>query len=154
MAAAVPAISVISGIYGVYSGVQQSKAASKAASKEEAASRQQAALDERQYQEDASRMKVAADESLADSRARAAASGTSGAGSLDIFTGNEEDKFNREIDWLLNAGKSRGDLTVQRGKNSADVLREQGKNAMWGSIGQGASDIGAGWTGVTDWWNS
>ena len=164
MGQAAPAIAVVSGLYGVYSGIQQSKAASKAASKQEKLSRANAANIEAETREEARRVQKAGDEALAEGRAKAAASGTKGTGSQSVFLGAEEDELNREIDWLNTSGSNRADLATTAGKNAADVTREQGKNALYGSLFQGAgqvvggvSDWNTGYSGSTKanktWWN-
>ena len=150
MAAAVPAISVISGVYGIYSGMQQSKEASKAASKQEALARQNAANIESETREEARRVQKAGDEALAEGRAKAAASGTRGTGSQSVFLGSEEDELNREIDWLNRSGSNRADLAVTSGKNAADITRQQGKTAGLGSAFKGATQAAGG----VDNWNT
>jgi len=150
MGPAAPAMAVVSGIYGIYSGMQQSKEASKAASKQEALARTNAANIESETREEARRVQKAGDEALAEGRAKAAASGTRGTGSQNIFLGSEEDELNREIDWLNTAGGNRADLALKSGKNAADVTKQQGKTAGLGSAFKGATQAAGG----VDNWNT
>jgi len=151
MAAAVPAISVISGVYGIYSGMQQSKEASKAASKQEALARQNAANIESETREEARRVQKAGDEALAEGRAKAAASGTRGTGSQSVFLGSEEDELNRQIDWLNKSGSNQAALAAKSGANAADVTRYQGKTEGLGSAFKGATQAAG---GISDWWGA
>ena len=155
MGPAAGAISVISGVYGIYSGMQQSKEAGKAASEQEKRTRQQAALTEDQYREQASRDRKTADIALAENRARAAASGTEANGSMDIFNSAEKDRFNQEIDWLLKAGKSNVALGIDSGYAAADVTRSQGKAALGNALAGGFKQIGGGVDDLNtryNWW--
>ena len=155
MGPAAGAISVVSGIYGIYSGIQQSKEASKAAADTEEQSRREAAFIESQTRKEASRFRDAADEALADNRARAAASGTAAGGSQSIFGAREEDKFAQELDWLIKAGGSRADLAVERGSTAADVLESQGDTALWSGVTSGVGQIGGGVDDLNaryNWW--
>ncbi len=154
MGAASPAVAVISGIYGVYSGIKQSKAASAAASKQERIARDNASNSRAETQEEARRLQREGDKAEAKGRSRAAASGVTPDGSMDIFLGSEKDEFDREVDWLKTSGENRASIIERSGANEAAITKETGKTALANSflknglnVAQGASDWSSGYQG-------
>lgn len=145
MAGAAPILSVISGVYGIYSGMQQQKEAKAAADEQERIAQANAAREEAETMEEKRRMKEAAESETAKMRAKAAGSGGQVAGSsMDIFMGTQEDKFRKEIDWLVSSGKSRADIIRRGGALEGSITRNQGRAAFGDSLRGGLGSIGSG----------
>ena len=145
------AASIISGAYGIYSGVQQKKSAEAASKEQKQMAQRNAARTEAETMEQKRRAEQEASEQMARTRAKAGASGIKPLGSMDIFMGSEEDKFNREIDWLVKSGASKASLEKASGYSQARQTKSAGESAMYSSLGSGLGKIGS---GASDWWTA
>lgn len=147
-----PVISVIAGIYGIYSGMKQEDQAKKAAAQQEELARKNAANIEAEAMEEKRRTQEVADREQAKNRAKAAASGVAGGGSMDIFMGAEEDRWQRQMDWTLKSGQSRAGIARQGGYMDASATRAQGEQAKWSMIGSGAKSAIGGGQDLSTWY--
>jgi len=84
-------------------------------------------------------------------KARAAASGVSGGGSLDDYTGFIESTQQDEVAWMRSAGESRADQTLQDSllqasatKIGGEAQKREGVASAIGGIGAAAGILGGG----------
>ena len=155
MAQAAVILPLLSGAMSIYSGMQQKKSADAAADEQRRMGEKNAANIESETLEQKRRADQSADEQMAQSRAKAGASGVKTAGSsFDIFMGGEEDKYQSNIDWLLKSGQSQAELARGSASSSARTTESQGEAALYGGIGDSFSSLGTGYSAgkTKGWW--
>ena len=147
-------LAIVSGISSIRQGKQAEKDARAAAADTERMARENAAMIEAEAMEEKRRASQENDERAAMARAKAAASGTSteAGTSMDLFMGAQEEKFSKEMDWLMQSSKSRQKQAIQQGKYQAKSLRNQGRAAKYDYYSSGITSIGKGVIGGMDWW--
>lgn len=139
------AMSIFSGAMAIKGGMDAKSDAKRAAANQERMGRENAVMIEAEGKEQQRRAQIAQDKVAGEQRARANASGTTGAGSGSqaTFIADEEDKFQTEIDWLKKSTASQSRLSKTGASNAASVTRSQGDAAMWGGLSSGIGTIGS-----------
>lgn len=150
------AVSIVGGIQQIRAGKEAAKDAKAAAAEQERIARENAAADEAETMEEKRRAQIEFDEESALRRARASGSGidTDTESSMDIFMGAQEDKYNKEIDWMLQASKSRQRKILSEARYAAGVTRAQGKQAKYSGYSSGLTGIIGGIGAGSNWWGS
>ncbi len=109
----------------------------RAGQKAEAAAEENARRIKSETEEQARRQKQVGEAKTAEARARARASGTRGGGSQDLYIGEMESEFGRELDWLRASGASRASAARRQG----GIAKTQGTAQALGGL---ASAFGMG----------
>ena len=68
--------------------------------------------------------------------------------------GAQEDKYIKEMDWMMQASKSRQRKIMSEARYASGVTRAQGRQAKYSGLTQGLTGIIGGLGGMTDWWGS
>lgn len=130
-AAAIPLIlGAATAGYQYYQGQQAAEAAGDVASANAARAAAETA-------ESARRLKKQQEATLAEQRARAAASGIQTTGSQLDWLASEAAEAGRELDWLKKAGLSNVTLLTLQGKQAAAAASAAGTGAALGSLAGG-----------------
>ncbi len=129
---------IIGAVASIGGAIMQKKAADKAARRQEQLAREAARNKAMEAEEMARRAKLenAAEESRV--RARAAASGLTGAGSIGDYLMTQQEENKRQLDWIRTAGRSEADYIRQSGYYQADATRAQGTAALFSGASQAA----------------
>jgi len=136
---------VISGVGSVMSYKSQSAAASAqkdAARDAQRLAEMNAVASERETAQEAENLARQQGKEQAINRARAAATGMAGGGSLDMVMDEQKNIHGKEMSWLQQSGKSRadilrrqGDTAYKTGMAQASSLRSQAKGSLIGGAG-------------------
>ena len=140
-------------IHGQY---QAGKAADRQAGAEQDMARQEAAAIEAETAESVRRARDQAEKAEGTSRARAAGSGATLTGSLDISLESMSEEHTRQIDWMATAGASKARMAIMGGdmrSAASSAQASQFRAQMWGSAAKGVSSTytsgtSAGWWGA------
>lgn len=92
-------------------------------------------------EEQARRAKKGQEAKMGEARARARASGTAGGGSQELYMGEMESEFGRELDWLRASGAGRAE-SARRGGEIAQSQATAGAIGSMASMFGGAYDRG------------
>lgn len=139
MGPATPFIMVGLGAASIYQGIQADRAARNVAAQQEDLARQNAIAVEAEARESERRARIDQETAMAEGRARAAASGVTIDGSMDLFLTEQDRLFDMEIDWLRRAAQSQASIATRTGQIEAAATRAQGQQALWSGVTQGIS---------------
>lgn len=142
MASVLAGVSAIAGIVGLVGGITGKQQASAGASETERLGRENAMLIEAEGKEEERRATEENMQAQAQMRAMSASTGTTGEGSQQIYMTAEQEKFDKDIDWLRQSTSKKADLERRQAGITARSLKSQGKSGLWGSIGGAVGSIG------------
>lgn len=142
MASAISAVSAITGIVGLIGGITGKQGADAGAAQSEQLARENALMIEQEGREEERRATEENDSAQAEMRARSAASGVTEEGSHQIYMTSEQEKFDKDIDWLRKSTASKASLERRQGSVAASSLKSQGKSSLWGGIGSAVTGLG------------
>lgn len=117
-------------IYGAYEQYQSGKESRKIA-------QENAANILAESKESARRVKKDQEQILAETKARAAASGVQGGGTVDVYLSEMRKNFDLEQDWIKKSGESRASIALSGGKQQERMA----KVSAWGTITSGLGKL-------------
>lgn len=117
-------------IYGAYEQYQSGKEGRKIA-------QANAANILAESEESARRVKKDQEQILAETKARAAASGVQGGGTVDIYLSEMRKNFDLEQDWIKKSGESRSAIAKAGGAQQERMA----KVSAWGTISSGLGKL-------------
>lgn len=150
MGPATPFIMLGLGAVSIYQGIQANEQAQNIARQQEELARQNAIAVEAEARESERRARVEQAAAMGESRARAAASGVTAGGSLDLFMSEQDRLFEMEIDWLRKSAQSQSQIARMGGQVQSSITQTQGRQQMisgvTGGVRQGiTAGSDAGW---------
>ena len=149
-----PAISVASGLFGIFSSRKQAAAQRAVAAEQERLGRINAGLIERETMEESRRARRAQTRAVGQMHARSAASGIEYGGSNLLYIQDEQLEFEKQISWMMEAGASRAEMARLRGANEAALTRAGADATEAQGWAQAVGTIVRGGSGLYDWWGS
>ncbi len=120
-------IPAVSSLFGAVSNYNASKDIKALAVEQELMAEENAALEQRELDENLRRQRLQDVQTLGSATARAAASGQRVEGSLKNYLSFIDNEQGRQLDWLKEAGASRIRLNLQAARNQARATRLQAK---------------------------
>lgn len=143
MASVVAGISAVAGIVGILGAVTGKQGADQGAAQSEQLARENALMIEAEGREEERRATEENVSAQAEMRAKSAASGVTDEGSHQIYMTSEQEKFDKDIDWLRKSSTSRANLERKQGRAAARSMKSQGKAGLWGGIGSAVTGLGS-----------
>ena len=149
MSAAPAIIAGLTAVTGAFLQYQAGKRQEAAGKEAEKMAKKNAERERAETEEAARRLEKEQGRTMALARARAAASGVSGVGSTGLFLSELESENRAELDWLLEAGKTRAEDILQQGR----YARKGAASSAWQSYGGGLQSLLGGASYIADWYN-
>lgn len=123
-------ISAAGAAYSIYSSKQ-------AADEQKKIAAANAARIKAENEEALRKLKKQQEATLAEARARAAASGLTTEGTQRTYLEEMADAFKSETDWLRRSGASQAEITMREGQLAADITRARGVTSGLSQLGSG-----------------
>lgn len=142
-----PAIPLVLGAASVFQGVKGYQDAKQAAKDQKKLARANTQNIQAETDERLRRANVSEAKRSGTSRARAAASGLKGGGSMAQWEQAQQLEFDKQMEWLQNASQSRQQQALMGGDTAADRTRASGSQALWSGLGGGVKEIAK-----SEWW--
>jgi len=143
---------IVGAAASAYSAVSAKDTAGAAAENAEQAARENALMIEAEGLEEERRARQENQDSQAEMRARAAASGVTSTGSPKIYMDDEQMSFENDIAWLQKSTASRAKQQRKQGKSEFDTLTARGNARLWGGIGSSVGQLGTAASAASSAW--
>lgn len=92
-------------------------------------------------QEAARRLKLDQDKVTAETKARAAASGVTGGGTVETYLSEMQKNFKSELDWVNKSGASAANINLRRGEYQRQIANANAWGTMASGISSGLSGL-------------